>query len=384
MRFMAPRQSQYTIGLTVSLVVVQAGIVPAMADTTPSRESVVAALRHRERLVRAGRCMIIVKEKPTSADAIPKINAICKARKEKSGPLHYIISEEAASRSNKTIIWTGDGSMERYETYKTPEEAQKGGDVAPAVTAFDGQVVRSLSHGKETVTGGIDSRESSHWDAAPRLGGYSLIYKYHTSYLSDLMEASNHVDIASATLDSTPVLKVVFVHPKFTYQSFELTFDERMRLLRYSTTLQMAGTDTEPRLYEAHDFEDYKAYKDTNGEVIDFPQKATYHYYVGLDPATNTPVEYWSQAITIKNVAFNSPMPKELFTVDFPEEAKIHDGLTGRGWIGGPPPPEILDASSGGKPALLTWFIGGNVAFLAILSFLLLSRKRFSKRAMEH
>ena len=117
-------------------------------------------------------------------------------------------------------------------------------------------------------------------------------------------------------------LTVVFTHPDFENHTFKLVFDDQLRLRRRSYILQM-GLDEAPRLYEMDEFNDYRPYQDKSGAVIDFPRRAAYHYFAGDDLFTKTPVEYMSEQITVNDLVVNAPMPPQVFTIDFPKNAKF-------------------------------------------------------------
>jgi hypothetical protein len=342
---------------------------PVAAVETPlvSRESIVAALRHQERLVRSAACTFDVQLQPTKDEDVPRLRAVCKARGNEQDYQRYIYTTESALRRNCVVRWIGLGIKERSEAYATLADLAEGENRAIKVLAFDGQVIRSFSPQESQVLARIDSRSSADWDTATHLSIYSLLFAYHSRNYSDLLETSDNVEISAIKVDNEQGTRVVFVHPDFKYQSFDLAFDKRLRLRRRVNILQLKDFDREPRPYEIYEFTDYKVYDDESGERIDFPQKVTYHHIAGLDPATREPVEYMTEQITLQGTWFNRPVPDTLFAIELPKDAKIYDGLTGRGWIGGPPVVEADAPPRFAKRSLLMWFVVGNVFFISLL-----------------
>jgi hypothetical protein len=322
----------YTIVCSVGIIVATpgSGVTAGPNLSKITCDSLVDVLRDRERLVRTASCTFVVRQTPIAAAAIPRIRAISEKRHDPWGGRSFIITEEIARISSKTIRWRGDGRLERYETYASPEDARIGTAAAQSITTFDGQVVRSLSPNDKPPRGRISDPVAAHWDQGGEVGGYSLIYKYHGSYLSGLLQRSNDARLTAGNSKGERDLTVTFTHPDFKEHTFKLVFDDHLRLRRRSYILQIRGYDEAPRLYEMDELDDYRSYKDKSGTVIEFPHKATYHYFAGDDLVTKTPVEYTSQQITVSDVEFNAPMPKQLFAIEFPKNAKIYDGLTGQ------------------------------------------------------
>jgi hypothetical protein len=291
-------------------------------------DSLVDVLRDRERLVRTASCTLVVTETPIAEAAIPRIRAISEKRHDTWKGRNFMITPEVARKRGRTIRWHAAGKLERYEKYATPEDVRKGIGAARSIEAFDGQFVRSLSLDLKPPAGGIYDPEKVHWDQSGEVGGYTLIYKYHASYLSGLLQRSNDARLTPGNSNGVRNLTVIFTHPDFKEHTFKLVFDDHLRLRRRSYTLQIPGYDEAPRLYETDELDDYRSYKDKSGAVIDFPHQATYHYFAGDDPVTKSPVEYTSWQITVSDVELNAPMPKQLFTIEFPKNATIYDGLT--------------------------------------------------------
>src|SRR5579872_1085424 len=101
-------------------------------------DSLVDVLRDRERLVRSASCTFVVTQIPTTTAAIPQIRAISEKRHDRWNGSTFIITEEIARNSSRTIRWRGNGRLERYEKYASPDDARRGTTAAQTITAFDG------------------------------------------------------------------------------------------------------------------------------------------------------------------------------------------------------------------------------------------------------
>lgn len=63
--------------------------------------------------------------------------------------------------------------------------------------------------------------------------------------------------------------------------------------------------------------------------VIWFPEKVTYHYYMGSLPDGQL-AEGKTEEMTIRRTAFNVDIPDEKFAFEFPPEAKVQNNLNRR------------------------------------------------------
>ena len=176
--------------IAVIALVSRSGVAAGPDFSKMTCDALVDVLRDRERLVRTASCTLVVTETPTAAVAIPRLRAISQERGDDWGGRDFIISAESARRSSKTVRWCGAGQMERFERYATPADARKGMAGADEIRAFDGEFVRCLSKRGKELVGGVLDPDKVHWHQSAQVGGFSLIYKYRTTYLSGLLQRS--------------------------------------------------------------------------------------------------------------------------------------------------------------------------------------------------
>jgi len=96
-----------------------------------------------------------------------------------------------------------------------------------------------------------------------------------------------------------------------------------------------------------------------------------------------------AQEVTIKRIEFNVDLPDELFAFEFPPEARVYDGLTGRGWIGAPAEeqhlkvaypasavPKLPVESAGWRGRLWLWSAVCLVSVAALAGLIIWGRRR--------
>jgi hypothetical protein len=237
--------------------------------------------------------------------------------------------------------------------------------------AFDGNVVRTLGQSVDGPIAFIDSAETGHFSNANRLEPFAFLFEYINEPYSQLIQTSPDCRVSSRRYHDTDGLEVSFVHPKFLYMRFVLVLDEKYRLVQRDEIMQRTG-DKEPRLYERHEFTDYKAYDDPSGEQIWFPSHALYRYYMGNMP-DGSPVNHTTKQIEITSLEFNVNIPDDVFTLDIPKNARVYDRLTGRGWLDKEP---ARMAHSASRTRSNLWLIGAGIALPLFIIALYYLRRR--------
>ncbi|MHC4166440.1 MAG: peroxiredoxin family protein [Planctomycetota bacterium] len=294
-----------------------------------TREAIVVWLSRQESLVRSMECTFETNRSPTRPENIPLIDEVCRRLGKKN---RYIFTEEGTKTHDAVTRWRRKGVKERWDRFRL---AAPGSDVSSEIPfntlAFDGQIIRSMSFRDEGTAGSIDTIEGAHWHSFTRTDPYSFIYEYGGVPYSTIISRGRDFDISTVVDDGRTLTRVSVGHPDFDWRSFVLLFDQEHRLVERQNIVKL-GSDPAPRLYARHVFSDYRKHEDASGETIWFPHRAVYHHYMGNLP-DGTPVEYFSEATTIKNTKFNVDLSDDIFVIQFPRGAKIWDGITGFGWI---------------------------------------------------
>jgi hypothetical protein len=121
---------------------------------------------------------------------------------------------------------------------------------------------------------------------------------------------------------------------------------------------------------------DYRPHELPQGEPTWFPHQAVVGYYVGQLP-DGTLVEWQTESLRIKDLRFNVDIPDEKFTLDFPREARVFDGLTGQeAWLEpGVRPASVFYPESQGRRRLL-WIVGTSLIGVTLLGAVILYFRR--------
>jgi hypothetical protein len=253
-----------------------------------------------------------------------RIKEICRQRGHEA-------EAQAFLGSSQTIVetkWWRSGLNERIEEHELRGESA----ATNSVTAFDGQVVRTLGEGGEGLVGSIHTAESAHWLNSTRVHPFSLLYECAMRPYSELVEGSKEFRARAVDRADGGTLEVFFRHPQFDASSYLLYFDSENRLVE-RRMLYVLPPEGE-RVWESHVFNDYRKQLHSSGEAIWFPHKAVYHYYMGVS-ADGTLAEYKTMEITIAEAKFNVEIPDDKFSLAFPPGIRIWDGVHEMGFLEG-------------------------------------------------
>lgn len=336
----------------------------ADASDAMSREALTTLLRHRERVVRSVQCRFSIRRAATPEGAISLIRGVCRDSGREEDAANYIISTEIARGLGRDVQWWRQGFKERAEA----SIANK----PPKITVFNGEDVRTLSDGQDRPVGTL--RAPQEWYSVNRIHPLSFLFEFQNKPYSDLISDSRQCEISLVFRDARPLTRVSFQHPEFAFRSFTLLFDENDRLIERDFVAKLS-TDREPRVYETHRFSDYRRHSDSSGEQIWFPHHATYHYYVG-DLQDGTHVEYSKEDISIQEIAFNVPVDPQKFVLEFPEDARVYDGLHGSGWSD--ETDEQLQCATEFRTPDNTrrWFVAGGLVLLILATGVFLWKRK--------
>lgn len=343
-------------------------LAPA-SEENESKDSLGRILAHQAALVRSAESTFTVLREPTPSSWVPSIKAACAAQGQAAQWSRFVVTSQFARANSYRAHWYRRGALERLDTYAI--EMTTSQDEAPSVsTAFDGRVVRSLTRTPEGATGMIDSIDSAKWRQINRIHPFSLLFQHQEVPYSDIIAASADVEILQVTHDRAQCTQLNCTHPQIPNIRFGLLFDNQHRLIQRDVIAQIPP-DEKPRLWERHELVDYQDHSDESGETVWFPKRAVYHYYMGTLNSV-TPVEYMREIISIDSIQFNVPIPDKLFALDFPSNARVYDGLGGRGFL------DEVTASSlrPANPAHFNWILLLGLAGVVLVFIGLIIRYR--------
>jgi hypothetical protein len=233
----------------------------------------------------------------------------------------YIYSADVAREKSYYARFWRDSIKERtdYRLYSDGEPKRS--------EAYDGHLVRQLNHARSS--GAIETAAAVLWNNRNRVQPISFLYEYITTPYWQIVRDGHGFSCRTVEREGTPYVEVSIRHPVLNDRSFVLTFDLDGRLRRRDTITKIFSNEP-VHLAERHEFFDYADYRDESGEVIHFPQRIVYHYYVGALP-DGTPVEYSLETIRVTEIKWNKPIDNDVFVLTFPDHYLVRDGLHGLG-----------------------------------------------------
>lgn len=287
------------------------------------KESLCQTLKHQEDLVRSIECTCQVFGHPTSEDMIPLIKEYLRAHNKLTDLPKYMAKGDTEADVIKCWVKALPG------LYKFRVEQ---GRPKPDIWTFDGQIERQLN--ENTRKGSIE-RGATHglhegWNAPAN--PFLAIYHYAGAPYSEIVRNGDNYKIAVMPNEAGKMFTHVWVrHPKFKSRSFHLLFDEHSRLVEREIIDDRYHEKSES-VHEKHLIANYKSFQDSSGEMIWFPHNVVFSYIVGTLPDGR--MAEWSRtSVEIKDIIFNPEIPEEQFSIDFPPDTEIYDGLNHRGRI---------------------------------------------------
>lgn len=334
-----------------------------------TREGLVQRQRYAEGLIKSAEADFEVVMSPTKPDMVPLIRDICRLRGVEGEVANYTVNESFAQAQSYKARWWRKGEKERLETYRLD---QQGGE-PKATTTFDGQFVRSLASSDNSLTGSVDTVDGAHWYTSERIHPLALIHTYCGTPYSTIIQQGSSFSIVPDGLQRG-YTKVTVQHPKLDFVRFSLLLDSEWRLKERRLICKI-GSDTAFRVYEVHEFDDYRMVDNPAGDSVLMPMSVTQRYVVG-EHSSGKLAEYWQIKVRVTRIAINTDLPDDRFELAIPRKAKVWDGVTGQGWLIDGERPELLFPEDT-KGRRRWWMVAGACA-LALL--VLLGGFRYAKR----
>ncbi len=364
--------------LSLGLLLTASGrVLQAQPAARASRDGVVAWLQHEEGLVRTIACRFEQVRSVTPPEMVPLIREICRKRGNENEYVSFVYTDQTVRKNSFVTLWWRKGPKERAETFNyfdDPEGQRRN------LRAFDGQVIRSLEHDKTGLTAAIHSIKSAEWNSMNRTHPISLLYEFQNKPYSEIVAQGRAFDLSMVTREGKPYTRVSIEHPKFTWISFVLLFDDEHRLVEREVIVRM-DPDKSPRVNEKHRLMEYQAHRDRSGEIISFPARALYSYYMGVLPDGRL-VEYTTEDIRISDIQFNVDIPDQKFVLEIPKDAAVYDGLTGAGWLKLPESAQAAVDRTGKSAKWWTTLVAVSAVFL-ILVIIVVAIIRTKKRVIR-
>jgi hypothetical protein len=288
------------------------------------QRAIAACMHHQEQLIRSMRCEYIVTVSPTLPEMIPLLRRLSGADDRLLN--QYLCTPEMARRKSYSARWWRKGEKERLEQNAPDETAQPPG----LVFAFDGNVVRSVQTEKGQSTASIAPLEKSHLRDTFRTEPFDLLYQCCGKPYSEIVGKGRDLTLSTTTVDGQRRIRLSVRHPIYDGIAFAFVFDAAYRVLErglFDITTNKKRVQTQRAF-----FGKYKSFVDDRGETIWFPQEVLIKYFTFPLP-DGTPIQYKSDTITFKSVAFNPEIPDDVFVVRLPENAKVYNNVTGQGWL---------------------------------------------------
>lgn len=334
----------------------------SQAADSVSREAVVAWLKKQEGFVRSCESRFTVRQLPTDPETADVIRKMTGNSIGKIGPSSAIWTKEMVSRPGFSyqVKWWRKGIKERIENYPLESDPEK--DAYRVVTAFDGQIVRTMEpHAADgRVHGNIETIRSADWEEMPRVNPYTMIFENYKTPWSTIADQAKEFTTIKERRGGQWFTKITLSLPKG-YKKSILLFDGDRRLVERQYFGQpLLGNKPEWVLKEA--FSDYQLHEDGSGEVIWFPHRAVIRSYLGRAP-DGTLINHAVQEVTIIDLKFNTQIPDSLFDLRIPRDAVVYDGVTNLGFLEpGERPSSLFPEEAARRRWVMAAVIGGLLA----------------------
>ena len=185
---------------------------------------------------------------------------------------------------------------------------------------IDGEFVRTLSQGYGRVYGSILPLEPARL-TANRLQPFAFAFEYGLLPHAEIIRLSKVRQATKGKYLGQDRLEVLVEHPLLSGAKLLMVFDNEHRLVERDVLVTSQKTANYVPL-ERHEFLDHKAYDDGRGRRIWFPSEAILQAYTLETPSV--------RHVTIEKIAFNLDIPDEKFSLEFPRDADVYDGVNQR------------------------------------------------------
>ena len=287
------------------------------AADLPSREQVIARLKHHEGQVQSIQAEFEVLHVDTSKEMVPRIMDYYQ-RVGKADRWNRGIFPDNMSSNNYDCKWLRKGTKEREE--KILQSGSRS-TLVGRTTAFDGRLLRIVYDRKEYLGGEIYTAKESNWNSMPRKTPMTILYEAYGQLFSDCMAAGSTFHIRSATLNGVPHIRVLFGDE---HNKLALYFDRDWRIVQHDR-IGVAVYERKEAITSRAFLKDYRAYKDANGETFWFPQQVVYQYFTGPTQEDN-PMVNRTETLKIKHIRFNIDIPDDSFVLPMPKDVPIRIG----------------------------------------------------------
>jgi hypothetical protein len=301
-------------------------VQPQSAVPGPDRESVVAALRHHEGLVKTLQADYEYSLLETPAEQA----AIIKQQLGKAADDSIRTAEDAMRQSGSARLWR-HGPKQRDEFFPLGPA-----HLPDLKRAFNGQVLRVVNYagpnGRPVAV--IASGKTGDWYSMPRQDPMAFMYLFYEQSFSDVIASASMFSSAVVTRGKDRLFRVLVHCPPPSQFALEFIFDQRF--LQKERAVMICRDRQRQILLPNHKlvFSGYHSFDTPSGEKIWFPEEVAYTgYSMEASAADGTPLEIVWKAYRFKKVQFNIEMADSLFDLEIPENAQINDRLTGVGWI---------------------------------------------------
>lgn len=301
------------------LLLVLFAVLPhlAVASDPPSRDEIIARLRHQEGLVRSMEAEFETLHFGTPRDMIPRIKEHYQ-RVGRPDRWERGVFDDAVSANNSTSRWWRKNLKEREERHfhsPTPTAPTK------QTTAFDGQLVRRLYDRHEDVAGDIYTAKSGYWNSLPRLNPMSFVYEDAGLAHSERAARAKRFLVDKIKLDGKSHTRITLA---ITSTKLVLYFDPDWRLVQQDH-ISFNPVEQKEAIYSRVFLKDYRPYQDASGETIWFPHQAIVHHHTGSMPEGSLIVSR-TKTVTVKSIRFNVDIPDDKFVLQMPKGVPIRIG----------------------------------------------------------
>jgi hypothetical protein len=359
--------------VTVSFLVLGPSSEPGVG---PSREEVVAALRHQEGLVQTLRLDYDCLMRPTSPAAIARLRNILG---DKEARKRIITADFVRSYNGTARLWW-KGVRQRREW--TPQVG------SPSKSAFDGQIYRSVvEEGPDGLPIAVIADDHD-WSRRLQEGPLAF-YLYDQRPLSTVVATASRFSSSILWRGQERLFQVVVSlteeskGKRIKIAELEFLFDDHFRQReRLFKGIPFPPTREEVLVpNQKFVFLNYRAQETSSGETIWFPGEIHligYSTDVRVREPDGGPVEVCRWIYRFTQMRFNEEMPDSLFTLAIPSNARVNDLLTGAGWLPrGERPAVLFPEEARGRRLLMGAIV---LAAVVLVTLILIVRSRRQSR----
>ena len=315
------------IALLLLLVINGCLVSLTHAADLPTKEQVIARLKHQGGLVKSFEAVVETTHAPTPKEVIPHIKNYFQ-RIGKPDKWKMAFYDETIADKDYASKWWRKGLHVREE--KTLRALEKKDPVIQFTTVSDGKLVRTIyytdgvPHLKgERLVGDITTVKSAHWNGMQRQNPMTLLYEDHGRPYSEIAASAKIFLIEGMNMNGHPHIRITL--GSNTSRRIALYFDSEWRLIQWDEIVDKNFFEKKEMINLSVVLMDYQPHKDLSGETIWFPGRAIYNYHLGETPEGN-PIVYSTNTLHIRSIRFNVNIPEEKFVLQMPKGVPIRIG----------------------------------------------------------